>query len=651
MSTDKLMTSASHQRDAKPLILVADDSRVVRVSLKNILQQDYRIIEAQDGAQAWDILNREHGIRLMFSDLSMPNLDGLGLLAKLRQAEDERIRTIPFIVVTGKDEDEQIRNQLLQQGANDLITKPFVAQEITERAKRHIKIPQQPGGSNEPEDEFLTGITNKARFTQIVRKGLSYAIRNKNELALLLLKLDQFDTIKKHYSEPAIEHILITTAEIIRTRTHLDDKIAYFGEGTFAILLPASNAVSARYLGKRILSDLLAKKFYLGDSDATVTASIGVSAPDIKPATTFSELLHLAEQRLQAAINAGGQRVVDKGNARITPVNTLLTDSEDADNERQRLLKQTEKEMRELALQEVEKIRASRQYDNDIDSNLTNAQEIHDALLLAEQENKLIKQELARLRVQTQDTEQLRKQLHETDARLQQFQLKYKQLHSDYETLRSQAEESESRQNEWQEADFDNSIVEQHLLQENNQLQKELNTAKHHIEESKSTIRKSEQIIANLKHRLKAQKAEFDAVLSEAQHRYTLAEQRITQLEAVRDKDRLSLTPLPSVHPVKPVQAPTAVTPGAVPTAHSPQPRPHKSKSNKAETISDSKGTAPPRRRLRKLTLIAVTLTLGLAGYLVWQYSHSTDTDAVRSTTSSVIDEQGRLIGGQESEE
>ena len=624
MSIDKIVTSVRHQTETKPLILIADDSRVVRVSLKNILQQDYQIIEAEDGAKAWNILCEEPGIRLVFSDLSMPNLDGLGLLSNIRKAEDEHIRSIPFIVVTGKDEDEQIRNQLLQRGANDLITKPFVNQEIAERAKRHIKLPQKASGDNEPEDEFLTGITNKTRFTQIVKKELSFAIRNKNELALLLLKLDQFDTIKQHYSDPAIEHILITTAEIIRTHTHIDDKIAYFGEGAFAILLPASNAIGTRYLGKRILSDLLAKKFYLGESDATVTASIGVSAPDIKPATTFSEILHLAEQRLQAAINAGGQRVVDKGNATITPVSTLMTDSGDGDSELQRLLKQTEIEMRELAFQEVEKLRSNRQSENEIDSSLSNAQELNDALLLAEQENKLIKEELARLRLQVRDVDQLKKQLHETDSLMQQTQLKNKQLHSEHEALRKRAEETEARQGEWLEPDFDNSIVEQHLLQENDQLQKELYAANQGIEESKSSIRKLEHLVSNLKQHLKGKKEEYDLALSEEQIKRSIAEKRITELETrieaiTKHKSHLSLSPLPSTQPTNIAKFPATEGSSLVNTQQSAYLRQTKPNSNKPTRSPLEQGKTVNRGRVWKLSVIVIMLTIGLSGYLMWQ--------------------------------
>ena len=641
MNIDKFDTSAGLQSDSKPLILVADDSKVVRISLKNILQQDYTILEAEDGVQAWNVLNNETELKLVFSDLSMPNLDGLGLLNKIRQADEERIRKLPFIVVTGKDEDEQIRNQLLREGANDLISKPFIEHEIMERAKRHIKHPQNQAESDAGDDEFLTGISNKARFNQIARKELSFAIRNKNELALLLLKLDQFETIKNHYSEPAIEHILITTAEIIRSHTHIEDKIAYFGEGTFALLLPAANAIGTRYLGKRLLADLLAKKFYLAESDATVTASVGVSAPDIKPTTNFSEILHLAEQRLQAAINAGGQRVVDKGNATITPISTLQSSDKDSDPTQQRILTQTEQQMRQLASQELDRMKAGSKLENEVDSSLRNVQELNDALLLAEQENKLIKDELVRLRLQAEEMERLKKQLHETGNLLQQTQLKYKQLRTEYSDMCNKFEEAESRQSELSEPNFDNSIIEQHLLQENEQLQKEYNAANQRAQETHSAFRKSALIISNLKQQLQLQKDEFELAMAEANMKRSMAEERVAELEAglthsPNNLNHLSLTPVPLTSTGRTTpKAQTNRIGGPAPE----QPvlatdRIRAGNTAKRPVVQDTAKKPHPTSFL-KIIAIVVLLAVGMMAFLYWQQLKTATIESIQDSSYS----------------
>lgn len=629
VSRDQVVTSVIIQSDPKPSILIADDSRVVRVSLKNILQEDYNIIEAVDGTEAWRILLNGSNIKLVLSDLSMPNLDGIGLLRKLRQSDDESVRNTPFIIITGKEEDQEIREHLLSEGANELISKPFDSHEITQQAKKHTS--QQSTSKAIPttdSGQLFKGISDKSQFTLDVRKELSFAIRNKNELALLLLKLDQFETIQKHYSDPAIEHILITTAEIIRAHMRIEDKAAYFGDGIFAILLPASNVITTRYLGKRVLTDLVAKRFYLGESGSSVTASIGVSAPEIKPGTIFSELLGLAQQRLQAAINAGGNRVVEKGTATITPVTTLISDNPDESSLHRKLLRQTEKEMRELALEEVRKSKAGQAQDTEAEIKTPDPKEINDELQLIKQENKIIKDELVQLRQQSEKDAQLKKQLHETTSLQQQTQLKLQQLSEDFETMRIRAEEAESDQSRLEESESDRSIIEEHLLQDSEQLQIELKQANQHNDQTLADLRNSERAIAALKEQLKYQKEEFNLELAEEHMLRSMAEQKLADLQhkqqtQKKDTNPFALTSIPTITPVeRPVESRSVHSSQATPKQPVRQ-KPVAAKSIKTATRRTTSQHKPEKPKRSKLFLVFALLVAGIAGYLFWQTNGS----------------------------
>jgi diguanylate cyclase (GGDEF)-like protein len=613
------------QADKKTSILVVDDSKVVRLSLTNILGSDYNIIEAEDGMEAWETLYKKPEIDLVLSDLSMPNLDGVGLLKKIRNSDDERVRNIPVIVITGNEEDAKTRTQLLDEGANELITKPFNTPEMIEQARKYTR--RQPEATTDSTmqktDELLNGITGKDHFIQQVRKVLSFAIRNKNELAILMLKLDQFESIKKHYSEPAIEHILITTAEIIRIHTHIEDKLAYFGDGTFAILLPAANAIGTRYLGKRILSDLVAKQFYLGESDATVTVSIGVSAPEIKPGTTYKEILSLAEQRLQAAVNAGGKRIVDKGTATITPVSTLITDDSDEKSAIEKMLKQTEIEMRKLAAQEVEKIKASQSQDRNLPAPTLDIDEINNRLLLIEQENRLLTEELIKLRKNSEDTELLRKQQHETDSLLQQTKLKLQQLQNDYDEMHGRAEEAESSNSRLQETDDDRSIIEQHLLEERSQVQSELNVATQRIEEILADSRKSELIIRNFKQQLITQKNKFELALNEEQKMRSMAEQKLNEIEDkpldTKKENPFSLTSIPNIAPIEEPQEARPVKPTVESSINSASPAPIIKVTRTAQPALVKKDVKTPKFTwLYKFVVVALIGAIAAAGVQIW---------------------------------
>ncbi len=643
------MTSASNQHSSKPLILVVDDSRVVRVSLKNILQRNYDVIEAENGENAWKMLLEKPDIRLVFSDLSMPKLDGIGLLRKVRLSDNEKIRELPFIVITGREENQKIRSQMLDEGANDLVTKPFDPIDIAEYASRHTVQPLPADQIDLQQNaEIFSGITNKVVFSQNARKELSFAIRNKNELALLLLKLDQFETIKKHYSDPAIEHILITTAEIIRSHTRIEDLAAYFGEGTFAILFPAANSVGTKYLGRKILSDLQAKKFYLGDSDAAVTASIGVSAPDIKPGITFGDLLILADQRLQAAVNAGGNRVVDKGNATLTPVSTLLFDDQDKQSDYREIFRQTEISMRRLAEQEVHNDKKKNGYKNNETAGDVDVNKLNDELLLIEHENRLLKEEIIRLRKQNEDVKQLEKQLHETDAQLQQTRLKFQQVKSDYEAMRIRAETAEANQSQFQETENDRSIIEEHLLEESELIHNQLHEANQQIEKSLLAYRASQAELSNLQQELIQQQENFEIELADEHMMRSIAEKKLADLEDKIDgikkvTNPFVLTATPTIVPID-KKIINGLDSDSRQELVTPKPQSVSVKHSVEKKRSITRINHPnihKRSWPSKMLVLTICILLSLVGFKLWKGYSIQDTDSQNS--NSQIDTTAKL--------
>lgn len=105
-------------------MLVVDDQEVNRGLLKCIFEQQYRILEAENGADAFEVLNRESGkVDIILLDLAMPVMDGMEFLK--RKQQDAVLAGIPVIIITADDTTgHQI--QMLQLGAEDYIVKPFV---------------------------------------------------------------------------------------------------------------------------------------------------------------------------------------------------------------------------------------------------------------------------------------------------------------------------------------------------------------------------------------------------------------------------------------------------------------------------------------------------------------------------------------------
>jgi len=103
-------------------VLVVDDSRFVRASLVRGLTGRFRIQQAESGERAWELLLLDDSIGVVLSDLSMPGIDGFELLRRVRGSMLERVRELPFAMLSGSDDAAQ-RERALALGADRFVVK------------------------------------------------------------------------------------------------------------------------------------------------------------------------------------------------------------------------------------------------------------------------------------------------------------------------------------------------------------------------------------------------------------------------------------------------------------------------------------------------------------------------------------------------
>ncbi|HWU90589.1 MAG TPA: ATP-binding protein, partial [Kofleriaceae bacterium] len=117
-------------------ILLADDNADMRDYLRRILSEHWDVTAVADGRAALDAA-LSGTFDLVLTDVMMPNLDGFGLLAALR--EDPRVRRLPTILLSARAGDEA-RIEGLQAGADDYLVKPFAARELIARVRTHVEL-------------------------------------------------------------------------------------------------------------------------------------------------------------------------------------------------------------------------------------------------------------------------------------------------------------------------------------------------------------------------------------------------------------------------------------------------------------------------------------------------------------------------------
>lgn len=141
MSTNPSNTGA---REAKRILVVDDEPRMIGFIRMNLELEGHQVIEANSGLEALEAI-RTKLPDLVLLDVMMPDLDGFETLSMLRE-----FSSIPVIMLTAKGE-ENDKVFGLELGADDYVTKPFGPRELSARIRAVLKRFQTP----EPEQAVL----------------------------------------------------------------------------------------------------------------------------------------------------------------------------------------------------------------------------------------------------------------------------------------------------------------------------------------------------------------------------------------------------------------------------------------------------------------------------------------------------------------
>jgi two-component system chemotaxis response regulator CheY len=114
-------------------VLVVDDSAAIRKILQRVLRQTGMAInaihEAGNGEEALALL-KEHPVNLILTDINMPKMDGLQLLAKLKATP--QWDQVPVVMITTEGGEAKV-GEAVRLGAAGYVRKPFTADQIKEK--------------------------------------------------------------------------------------------------------------------------------------------------------------------------------------------------------------------------------------------------------------------------------------------------------------------------------------------------------------------------------------------------------------------------------------------------------------------------------------------------------------------------------------
>ncbi len=296
----------------KPTVLIADDSKVIRKSIIKMLGEEYNVLEAADGQEALEILEENDQIRLLFSDLGMPRMDGYELLAAVRGSEDEGLAEIPVIIVTGQEDTEEAKEKLLDLGATDLIGKPFHSAELKSRTRSYISLVRKVRKLEEasPIDK-ATGLATPDYFKKQTEITFSLSQRHGHDITLARINIENFAPLTKEFGKAVMSKIIATVGKLLSKDMRKEDLAVHLGGERFALMLPCADLEGANEVMARIRQHLAKMDLKIGDKVVHIAFSAGIiSQAASEELDDFSQLMAQAEAALKQAQAKGKEQTL-----------------------------------------------------------------------------------------------------------------------------------------------------------------------------------------------------------------------------------------------------------------------------------------------------------------------------------------------------
>jgi diguanylate cyclase (GGDEF)-like protein len=293
--------------EIKNTLLIVDDENVNLKVLNHILENEYVIYTAKNGIDAIEKA-REYKPDLILLDILMPEMDGYQTLTAIR--ENEEIKKIPVIFITGLDSDED-EEKGLSLDAADYITKPFSAAIVKLRVQHQIRIINQLHTIERMSlIDQLTNIPNRRCFDQHLQMEWKQAMREKTPISLLMLDIDDFKNVNDTYGHQQGDIVLQMVAKTfpLAFRRPIDFAARWGGE-EFIALLPNTHLEGAMEIAEKIRADIEKTRTPYSGEVIMITISIGVNSLVPVQNSSLNAFISNADKALYAAKEAGKNRV------------------------------------------------------------------------------------------------------------------------------------------------------------------------------------------------------------------------------------------------------------------------------------------------------------------------------------------------------
>ena len=302
-------------------ILYIDDKADIRTLLGRYLKSwGYDAIGSSNGETGWRML-LEHRPDIVITDWMMPDLDGLTLCRRIREAE---LTGYTYVIMLTARKDDVVGG--MEAGADDFIAKPFNKEELKVRikaAERILRLDRDLENANrilleknhrleESEERLrqmahydkLTRLPNRVLFFDRLERVIAESKRNHFCFGLLFADLDAFKAINDTFGHETGDGLLCEVAGRMEECVRTSDTVARMGGDEFCVIVREATSPDDLVTVADKIITALSRPFDISGNICRIGASIGFAIyPD--DGETVEELLTHSDSAMYDAKNSG----------------------------------------------------------------------------------------------------------------------------------------------------------------------------------------------------------------------------------------------------------------------------------------------------------------------------------------------------------
>jgi two-component system, cell cycle response regulator len=294
-----------------PRILVVAPAKQDRAALVQQLSSLYDVKEASDGDMAWQALILDQSIRVVISEVQLDKLSGHQLLERLRASRMRYLQQMPFMLFASEAE-EEVRSKARGLGVSDFITKGASSGDVFARLDNLLNLPQfsaaqRVSGEHVAHDPS-TGLLSRKYLELQLAQALSHSARHGTDVSLMVIGFDGYKALSQKLGPAAAEALGKRFAGMLAGKVRQEDSLGHLGDGQYAVVSPGTAPNFCASFAERVRLAVEAAKLSVQGQSLLLTVSIGLASVPADRVSSAGGLLELAGQRMQVAMQTGGNR-------------------------------------------------------------------------------------------------------------------------------------------------------------------------------------------------------------------------------------------------------------------------------------------------------------------------------------------------------